>query len=120
MTTQEAIMGFSQSEKIKAGLIWASQSIEMALGLPESEKKAGSTFIKMFLDMIAQEAGLAQRIQKDAAWTDAVKHMDKAIVMVNSGVLHEATFHLTNALSCVTTTGQRSLQYLQDEGVISI
>lgn len=120
MKIQEAIMGFSQSEKVKAGIIWVSQSVEMALGMKDSEQQVGSMFIKTFLNMIAQEAHLAQRIHKDTAWTEALKHIDKAIVMLNSGILHETTFHLTNALSGVTTIGHRCLQFLKDEGIVSI
>ncbi len=120
MTIQEAIMGFSQSEKLKSGIIWISQSIEMTHGMSDIEKQGVSKLIKTLLDMIAQEVNIARRMHKEDAWAEAEKHIDKAIVMVNSNVLHESTFHLTNALSQVTTIGQRALQFLMDEGLISL
>jgi len=39
MTPREAVMAFSQSEKIKAGLIWVSQAVDQSVTLPELEKR---------------------------------------------------------------------------------
>ena len=39
MKVRDAIMAFSQSEKIKAGLIWVSQSLQFLKTLPEPEKR---------------------------------------------------------------------------------
>jgi len=117
MTVQEAIKSFSQSEKSKAGIIWVSQLIEMALGLPENEKPGTEKLIKIFLSMVAQEIRLALKASGETAWKEAEKHVDMAFVMANSGVLQEATFHLTRALSQVTTIGHRSLTFLSDQGL---
>jgi hypothetical protein len=119
MTVQEAIVGFSQSEKAKAGIIWISQLIELTLGLPEEEKRGAEKLIKAQLSMIAQELRLALKTSKDEAWVEAEKHVDMAFVMANSGVLHECTFHLTRALSQVTTIGQRTLGMLSDKGLFA-
>ena len=119
MTVQQAIVAFSQSEKAKAGIIWVSQMVEMALGLPDEEKRGSEKLIKAVLSMIVQEIRLALKTTNDPAWKDAEKHVDMAFVMANSGVLHESTFHLTRALSQVTTIGQRSLSRLRDEGLFA-
>ena len=117
MTVQEAIKSFSQSEKAKAGIIWLSQLIEMTLGLPENEKPGTEKLIKILLGMVVQEIRLAIKTSDDTAWKEAEKRVDLAFVMANSGVLHEATFHLTRALSQVTTIGHRSLTFLTDQGL---
>ncbi len=119
MTVQEAIMGFSQSEKAKAGIIWTSQLVEMTLGLPDAEKRGAEKLIKALLSMIIQEIRLAIKTSKEDAWSEAEKHVDMAFVMANSGVLHECTFHLTRALSQVTTIGQRTLGMLSENGLFS-
>jgi len=41
MNTREAIMAFSQSEKVKSGIIWVSQALELLRGLPTPEKPWG-------------------------------------------------------------------------------
>ena len=117
MTPQQAITGFSQSEKIKAGIIWASQVIEMAIGMQQHEKEGPEKIVKLLLGMIAQEIHLAKKQAGDEMWNEAIKHIDMAVVMVNSGVLHETTFHLTQALSRITTIGQRALTLLTEKGL---
>ena len=46
------------------------------------------------------------------------KSIDTAMVMINSGVAHEAGYHLTQALTRVTTIGQRSMTILKDNGLL--
>jgi hypothetical protein len=38
--------------------------------------------------------------------------------MMNSGVLSEASYHITQAISAVTTIGQRSMQFLMDQKLL--
>ena len=60
MNIRETIMAFSQSEKIKSGLIWVSQAIELANGLPEPERQGAERVIKAIIEMVLQEIGLAK------------------------------------------------------------
>ncbi len=70
MNIKEAIIAFSQSEKIKSGLIWISQSLEMLQSFPEEKKgRAGKKMIKAITDMIAYEIHIAKRVAKDDSWT---------------------------------------------------
>jgi hypothetical protein len=41
-----------------------------------------------------------------------------AMVMIDSQVLHESAFHLTQALSQVTGIGQRSMSVLKQHGLL--
>ena len=54
METKMAIMAFSQSEKIKAGIIWLSQSIELMGNLPASDGQSGERVIQAMANMIFQ------------------------------------------------------------------
>ena len=55
MKIDEAITTFSQSEKIKAGLIWATQAIEIYKALPEADKPGAEKILKAIVDMIGSE-----------------------------------------------------------------
>jgi hypothetical protein len=118
MEIDEAIMAFSQSEKIKAGLISISQAFEVLRGFAEGEKKGGEKIINVFLGMIEHEVKLARTVTRHKQWDDVELYIDKARVMVNSGVGHEATVHLSKALSNVTTIGQQSMTLLKERGLL--
>ena len=118
MGKQEAIMAFSQSEKIKSGLIWISQVISVANGLSEPEKQGAEMVVKMITGMVLQEIGLAKKLTGDPAWEEIEKHIDQGMVMINSGVAMESVIHLTQALSKVTNIGQRSMSYLKGQGLL--
>ena len=118
MTVQEAVMAFSQSEKIKSGLIWISQALAMLEGIGEPEKQGGEKIIKAIINMVLQEVALAKRVAGDASWEDIEKSVDQAVVMINSGVGSESVFHLTRALSQVTSIGHRSMSFLKEERLL--
>jgi len=118
MDTREAIMAFSQSEKAKSGIIWASQALELLRGLPTPEKPGAEKTIKLKIDMIVQEMRLARNVTGDTAWDDIEAVLDQALVMINSGVAPESVVHLTQALSRVTTIGHRSMSILKEKGLI--
>ena len=111
-------MAFSQSEKMKAGLIWVSQALEIMGALPESEKRGGMRIIKTMLDMMMHEIRLAKKMSGSSTWEDVEKYMDQAAIMIHSGVAAESVMHLTQALSRVTTIGQRSMSVLKEHELI--
>ena len=116
METKQAVTAFSQSEKIKAGLIWVSQIIELLEGLPGEQRKGGERVARMLLGMVAQEISLVRVLTGMEDWKDAEGHVDKAVVMVESGVAEEALLHLSRALSKVTNIAQESMSLLKESG----
>jgi hypothetical protein len=120
METKQAIMAFSQSEKIKSGLIWVSHSLEMLSGLPEPEKQGGEKMIKAIINMIVHEIRLAGTLVEDAPWKEIESGIEQAIVMINSGVGSDAVPQLTRALSRVTTIGHRAMAFLKEKGLLTI
>lgn len=118
MKVQEAIMAFSQSEKIKAGLIWISQALQLLNGLPEPEKRGSEKTSKAMIDMIVHEIQLGKNVTGDVSWDDVSRHIDRAIIMINSGVAAEAVVHLTQALSQVTSIGHRAMSFLKEQGFL--
>ena len=118
MQVKDTIAAFSQSEKIKAGLLWATQLIELYKGLPQSNKQGSEIIIKTIIGMIGHEIHLAKETAFGDLWLEAEKSVDMALVMANSNVLQESGYHLTQALSRVTSVGQRSLTELIDQGLM--
>jgi hypothetical protein len=118
MQIRDAITTFSQSEKIKGGLIWATQAIELLKALPEADKPGAERIIKSLVDMIGSEIMICKKTAPNELWQEVEKCIDTCLVMINSNVAHEAGYHLTQALTQVTTIGQRSMTILKGDGLL--
>jgi len=118
METSQAIMAFSQSEKVKTSLICASQSLQLLAGLPFPEKEGAQKVIRMNIEMMRQEIQLARKLSGDEAWDGIEKSIGKAVVMIDSGVAPESVLHMTQALSQVTSIGHRSMTALKEKGLL--
>lgn len=114
MQTQDAILAFAQSEKIKAGLIWISQALAMSKGLDEHERRGAERVVNAMIGMIEHEIQLAKKLTGDASWEQILRNVDQALVMIRSGVGSESVVHFTQALSGVTNIGQRSMAFLKE------
>lgn len=118
MDTRTAILAYSLSEKLKTGLLWATQLVELYIGQPDDQRAGSTAIIRAVVSMIASEVQLAAKLVAMEPWQEVDKHLDLALVMINSGVVQEASYHLTQALSYVTTIGQRSMSQLLAEGLL--
>jgi hypothetical protein len=118
MNIKEAIMAFSQSEKIKAGLIWAAQALELFQGLSEEERRGSEKIITALLHMIGHEISLARSLAPHEAWNAVEPPIQKALTMIQSGVGHEAVSHLSKSLSNVTNIGQESMSLLKQQRLL--
>ncbi|CAB5079031.1 hypothetical protein D3OALGA1CA_5638 [Olavius algarvensis associated proteobacterium Delta 3] len=118
MKTSEAIISFSQSEKVKSGLLWASHAAGLLNGLQGTERQGAERIVELMVDLVGNEALLARRIVKNDAWVEVEKNIDLAKVMVRSGVAQEAAYHLTKALQHVTSIGRNAMGQLKKEGLL--
>ena len=114
MDVKEAITAFSQSEKIKSSIIWASQAVEVFLGLTEEEKSGAAKIIRAVISMIGHEIHLCKKSAPHELWTDIDKSLNMALVMIDSNVAQESVYHLTQALTKVTSIGHQSLTCLKE------
>lgn len=117
MEAKEAIISFSQGEKVKSGLIWCSQSVQLVQNLQNEEQAGALTLLHSLLNMVANEVQLARSAGGDEAWLETEKSLSTARVMINSGVIEEATYHFTQALSQVNRISQRAMTFLMDSGI---
>ena len=118
MEDKNAVLAFSQSEKIKAGLIWTSQVLQILDGLPDGEKRVGARTAGALVGMIQHEIMLVQNLSGESAWGEIRSHLERARVMIDSGVPGEAINHLTQALSKTTSLAGSAMKVLKDQGLI--
>lgn len=118
MQTRQAIISFSQSEKVKSGLIWCTQCSQQLAGLPEPEYRGGMKLLQNLIAMIANEAQLARQASGDEVWLEVDKCLNNARVMVSSGVGHDADYHLTQALAQVNRIGHKAMTFLIENGML--
>ena len=118
METREAIIAYAQSEKVKAGLLMASQLLELYNGMPEHERHTAERFLRPLIAMIANEVYLSKKMTAIDVWSSVEKSLNGALVMMNSGVLSEAGYHVVQAISAVTTIGQRAMQHLINQKLL--
>ena len=119
MESKQAIISFSESEKVKAGLIWCSQCLQLALNLEPEAQQGAIQMVRSLISMIANEAQLARKITSEDVWLEVDKSLSTARVMLDSGVAQEATYHLTQSLSQVNRIGQQSMSALIERGLLA-
>lgn len=118
MTNAEAITALTQSEKIKTGILWIIQDLEILAGLPVPEKMGAERIIRANLHQLYSEIMLADRLAQPEVWQAVKKCVNDAVTMANSGVIQEVSYHLTQAVSQVTTVSQRCMTRLKEDELL--
>ena len=118
MENKQAILSFSQSEKVKSGLIWCSQSVLIVQNLPAEQQNGAIELLQAMLGTIVNEIHLGRQVSGDPVWMEVDKHLNKARVMIDSGVSEEATYHFTQALAQVNRIGQKAMTHLLGQGLL--
>jgi hypothetical protein len=119
MQNRQAIISFSQSEKVKSALIWCSTCAHLAENLPEPQRQGAVRVLQSLVAMVANEVQLARQASGEPIWTEVEKILNTARVMIDSGVSQEAEYHLTQALTQVNRVGQKSLTHLIEQGLMA-
>ena len=118
MNIRQAILAFSQSEKIKAEIIGVTQALESLNGFPDRNRKGAEDMARIFISSILRDVHLSRKVTGESTWQEVEKNIDLALVMLDSGVAQESSYHLTRALSSVTDIGQRSMTFLRAKGLL--
>jgi hypothetical protein len=114
---KQAICAYTQSEKVKSGLIWITQIAEQVAVMDGPGRQQGLMLLKTLANMVADESDLAGRITGDRSWHDIAKKINLALVMINSGVPEETGYHLARALTLVTRNGSQAASLLKSRGL---
>lgn len=115
---KKAVSAYVQSEKVKSGLIWICQIADQAAAIDGPGRQQGIRLLQTLAHRIADESDLAGRITGDRRWHEIGQKINMALVMINSGVPQETSFHLTQALTRVTRIGGQAALVLRDHGLI--
>jgi hypothetical protein len=90
----------------------------MAMGLPDQNKPGAEQIITALVGMVSNEINLGMKIAPSEHWEASLKHINNATVMLNSKVIHDVPFHLSKALSHVTSIGQTAMTHLREDGLV--
>lgn len=116
MGRQEDIIAFSQSEKLKAGVIWVQQITSTAMSLAPDRQDALRPILEQLLGFLGNELMLAKRVSPEQPWHEVEKALNRASVMFSSDPhsvgMEECIYHLSQALSHITNIGQRTMERL--------
>ncbi len=118
METKSAIISFSQSEKVKSGLIWCTQCVHILLNLQGQEQQGALKMLRSLIGMISTEVQVARQASGEPIWLEVDKLINNARVMADSGMPQECDYHFTQALSKVNSIAQRSMTVLVEKGLL--
>ena len=116
-TIRQACAAYTQSEKVKSGIIWICQVAEQVAIMDDVQRKHGIGLLKTLAHLIADEADLGGRLTGDPGWHEIGRKINMALVMIESGVPQETGFHLTRALTRVTHIGSQAAAILDQHGL---
>ena len=112
MQTKEAIMAYAQSEKAKAGLLMAAQLLEIYHGLPDHDRHGAERFLRPLLGMdLERDRSLAGSTRPLPSRGRAVTKSSIPRRHMKLGGAFGASDHVVQAISGVTTIGQRSMEF---------
>ena len=114
---RQAVVTYAQSEKVKSGLIWVCQVSEQVAALDDAARQHGVRLLRTLAHLVGDEAILAGRVTGDRRWTEISQKINMALVMIQSGVPQETSFHLTQALTQVTGIGGQAAALLKEKGL---
>ena len=116
-TVKQSILAYSQSEKVKTGIIWICQIADQVAAMDDAQRGQGVLLLRTLARLIADEADLAGKLTGDGRWHEIGQKINMALVMIESGVPQETGFHLTQALTRVTRIGGQAAAVLEDRGL---
>jgi hypothetical protein len=114
---KKAVWVYVQSEKVKSGLIWIGQIADQVAAMDGAGRRQAVAMLRTLVHMVADESGLAARLSGDSRWHDIGRKINMALVMIDSGVPQETTFHLTRALTRVTRIGGQAAMVLKQNSL---
>jgi hypothetical protein len=118
MTEKEAILGFMMGERVKTGLIVATQLAMLIEGLRDHEKDGANRVFSAFLRSLYKDIGLAHNITPQEEWAEIRRELDTGMTMVDSKVSHAAVESLSRAISQATTISNRAMTLLKERGLL--
>lgn len=115
---RDAIICFQFSERIKSELIVAGRLLGEIGELEGDELAGGKKMLLSFLEAVLGEINLANNILRQQSIREAGVKLEEAVERVRSDEYSEATRHVSEAISHVTTSGGHAMQMLKKKGLL--
>ncbi len=112
---RQAVVAYAQSEKVKSGLIWVCQVSEQVAAMDDTARQHGIGLLRTLVNLLGDEALIAGNVTGDRRWREIAQKINMAMVMIQSGVPQETSFHLTQALTRVTRLGGQAAALLKEK-----
>lgn len=115
---REAIICFQFSERIKSELIIAAKLLWELGELKGDELSGGKKILVSFLEALLGEINLANSILRHQNIKEAGVKVEEALERARSGDHLRAVRSVSEAISCITTSGQHAMEILKQKGLI--
>ena len=115
---KKAIFCFEYVERIKSMLIISARLVDMVNGLKGDEAAGAKKIMSSFFDAIFAEIGMAQNILEVKDFEDAGKRVTEADQKMCENKSEEAIRFISEAISSITTSGQRAVDTLRESGLL--
>jgi len=118
LDARNAIICFQYTERIKAELIIAANLLGK-IGELEGDELAGAEKVMFsFLRALQGEAGIAHSVLGMQNFEDAAKKVAEVVEKVRSREYSEANRRISEAISLITTGGQKATDVLREKGLL--
>lgn len=115
---KKAIICFQYIERIKSELIIAANLLEEIGELKNDELAGAEKLMSSFLRALQGEIGIAHSVLQMQNFKEAGDKVAEIAESVSSHEYQEATKHVSEAISRVTTGGQQATRLLKEKGFL--
>lgn len=109
---------FQYAERIKSELIIATNLLDAINKLKNNELVGAEKLMSSFLHALQGEIRIAHNVLQIQNFKEASGRVAKAAESVSSHEYLEATKHISEAISRITTGGQQATQLLKEKGLL--
>jgi len=115
---REAVLCYQYSERIKSELIIACKLLGVLSGLKDDQLFGAEKVMSSFLDALMGEIGIAHNITRSRSFREASLRVVEAQGRISLKEYSKANKLLSEALSLITTCGQKATQLLMEKGCL--
>lgn len=115
---REAVICFQFSERIKSELIIAAKLLGKVGELKGDELAGGKKILLSFLEALLGEINLANNILRQQNFREAGVKVEEAMARARSDDHLKAVRSVSEAISCITTSGQHAMKVLKQKSLI--
>jgi len=119
MDTKTAIITYQYSERVKSGLIIATQLLEQLRRLKNDEELSGGKKILIwYLEGLIKELRIAMNVLGESGYRDIERKMMEAIGEIQLSQYQEAQRSFSESISMATTSCQSSMSFLIEKKLL--